>query len=338
MARAVVEAGIRGMSRPCIRTHAVAGVRAALMGVTAGGLSLVARDRLRVTGPMILPERGCDLGDRLPLLAALFRSRVGDVGDLPAMRGLIGDVVRVRQVEAKMPRYVGDGILRRIRQDVRGGEPAGEREGGRQPEDGHSPTGEHSPVLPPTGSGGDDARFGFRQAGAQPLPTELGVRRRLPPLEIFLQTSVHRSSRISLSVPRARHCIALIAPLLFPRAEATSAFLIPARYFSSTTRLCSSGSRSMAAANVNRSSTVQPLVRSGSSSRGMTRRRLATSSSTTCLAMPNSQATNGAPVSRYRGRAAHARRNVSATASSAPSPRSPRCRRAILKMRAWWSR
>src|SRR6266508_3795543 len=325
MACAVVEAGIRCMSRPCIRTHAVAGVRAALMGVTAGGLSLVARDRLRVTGPMILPERGCDLGDRLPLLAALFRSRVGDVGDLPAMRGLIGDVVRVRQVEAKMPRYVGDGILR-----------------------------------------------GIRQAGAQPLPPELGVRRRLsaqfgqpavelseivhfrarmaflelgqrgqarlPPLEIFLQTSVHRSSRISLSVPRARHCIALIAPLLFPRAEATSAFLIPARYFSSTTRLCSSGSRSMAAANVNRSSTVQPLVRSGSSSRGMTRRRLATSSSTTCLAMPNSQATNGAPVSRYRGRAAHARRNVSATASSAPSPRSPRCRRAILKMRAWWSR
>src|SRR4029453_3002218 len=139
----------------------------------------------------------------------------------------------------------------------------------------------------------DGARLALRQAGVQPLPGALGIRcrlpaqgrqaevelgeivqfrarmaflelgqrgqARLPPLEILLQTSVHPSSRISLSAPRARHCIALIAPLLFPRAEATSSFLIPARYFSSTTCLCAAGSRSMAWANVTRSSTVQPI-------------------------------------------------------------------------------
>ena len=68
----------------------------------------------------------------------------------------------MREVKAKMTRHVGHGILRRMRQYVRRGEPAGEREGGRQPEDCHSPPGEHVSVLRLSGSEKDDARFGFR--------------------------------------------------------------------------------------------------------------------------------------------------------------------------------
>jgi hypothetical protein len=48
VASGVVEAGIRGMGRPCIRADAVARARAVMMGVTAVGLGLVARDRLGV--------------------------------------------------------------------------------------------------------------------------------------------------------------------------------------------------------------------------------------------------------------------------------------------------
>ncbi|HEX9693418.1 MAG TPA: hypothetical protein VGA74_00265, partial [Actinomycetota bacterium] len=63
VASAVVEAGIRGVSGTCGRAHAVARARAAPMGVIAGGWGIVARDRLRVTLPMILCERRCHLGD-----------------------------------------------------------------------------------------------------------------------------------------------------------------------------------------------------------------------------------------------------------------------------------
>jgi hypothetical protein len=67
------------------------------------------------TIPAILGERRCHLRDGLSLLAALFWSRTGDVGDLLAMRGLIGDLGRVREVEAKVPSHAGDRILRWIR-------------------------------------------------------------------------------------------------------------------------------------------------------------------------------------------------------------------------------